>query len=98
MAKFTLRDLWDAFPDNDLLAFRPPKPGEDPITYALRATLDCADPLYAFLVRELFGRDICNDPHAQLKQLNRVIDDVGAVRARLEQLMEDKDAEDSSSP
>jgi len=79
MPRFTLDDLFNAYPDNDLLPCGPPE-SASPEIYAERAV---GDTLYQFLIRELFDEGAREDPETQLSRLIRAIADLEAVNAAL---------------
>jgi len=83
---FTLQDLYESYPDHDLLPCGPPKAGIPPNIYADHAK---GDTLFQFLVRELFdGEEVANDPEEQWRRLERVHFELGRIGARLMEIRE----------
>lgn len=91
---FTLQDLYESYPDSDLLPCGPPEPGTPPSIYADHAK---GDTLFQFLVRELFGdEETAGNTAEQWRRLQRAHDDIMAVAARLKERI-DEDVENAAT-
>jgi hypothetical protein len=81
----TPKQVFDAWPDNDLLPFDPPRKGETYVQYKERIGDEAlsSDRLFRFVLAELCGEEDLPAEEAD-RRMERAIEDLETVRRKLE--------------
>ena len=82
----TPKDIYDAYPESDLLALEPPEENETFAAYRQRmggnkGILDCGDTLFAFLLFE--AADESGDPDEVIRRFDTAVSDIEQVVTKL---------------
>lgn len=82
----TPKDIYDAYPESDLLALEPPEENETFAAYKKRiggskSLLVCGDTLFAFLLFE--AADTADDPDAVIRRFDTAVSDIEQVVTKL---------------
>lgn len=81
---FQMQELFDSYPDSDMLGCGPPRAAEALTDYKHRVARDGGDTLYLFLVRELVEDDTCLALDVALHRVSRAVADLQAVESHLQ--------------
>jgi hypothetical protein len=84
--KVTPKDIYDAYPESDLLAIEPPEENETFAAYKKRvgghkSILSCGDTLFAFLLFE--AEDESDDPDEVIRRFDTAVSDIEQVVTEL---------------